>query len=454
MKSRNFSRLAVALAMASMLPAHASNEIPPPKQSKPLLITGATLHPVSGAAIADGRMVVDQGRIVAIGTAASVPDRADAEVLNLKGKHVWPGLIAAHTAMGLAEVSAVRATVDVSETGPLNPNARALVAVNADSELIPVARANGVLAALSVPRAGAAGLIGGTSAVIQLDGWTWEDMAIQREAGLHVFLPSMRSPGAQNPQLPAQRLEEMQRIMQSRLRALDEAFESAAAYAKAVAAGEGIERDARWEAMRAVFPAATGKQRKVFVHADDVGQIRHALNFADRFGLKIVIVGGMDAPHLAPLLKAKEVPVIIAGLHRLPMRRNDPPETPFAVPARLAAAGVKFVIARGGGAGDAARERSLPFEAGTAVAHGLPRDQALRSITLDAAEVLDVADRLGSLETGKLASFFVTDGDPLEIRTNVERVFIQGRELPLTDKQTRLRDKYEERYRQLGAVKR
>lgn len=453
MKSRNFSRVALTVALASLLPAFASNEIPPPKQAKPLLITGATLHTVSGASIPDGRMLVDQGRIVAIGTATSVPDRPGADVVNLKGKHVYPGLIAANTAMGLAEVSSVRATVDLTETGPLNPNARALVAVNADSELIPVARANGVLATLSVPRAGPTGLIGGTSAVIQLDGWTWEEMAIEREAGLHVFLPSMRSPGAQNPQLPPQRLEEMQRVTQSRLRALDEAFESAAAYAKAVGAGEKLEFDARWDAMRPVFPAASGKQRTVFVHADDVGQIRHALNFAERFGLRIVIVGGMDAPHLAPLLKAKDVPVIIAGLHRLPSRRNDPPETPFAIPARLAAAGVKIVIARGGGAGDAARERSLPFEAGTAVAHGLPRDQALRAITLGAAEVLGVADRLGSLETGKLANFFVTDGDPLEIRTQVERVYVQGRELPLTDKQTRLRDKYEERYRQLGAQK-
>lgn len=454
MKFRDVSRLAVTLALAATLPVSASNEIPPPKQSKPLLITGATLHTVSGAVIADGRMLIDQGRIVAIGAAAAVPDRAGADVVQLKGKHVYPGLIAAHTAMGLAEVSSVRATLDLTETGPLNPNARALVAVNADSELIPVARANGVLAALSVPRAGATGLIGGTSAVIQLDGWTWEEMAVEREAGLHVFLPSLRSPGAMNPQLPPQRLEEMQRTAQSRLRALDEAFESAAAYAKAVAAGEKIERDARWEAMRPVFDPNRDRQRKVFVHADDVGQIRHALNFADRFGLKIVIVGGMDAPHLAPLLKAKDVPVILAGLHRLPLRRNDPPETPFTLPARLAAAGVKFVIARGRSAGDAARERSLPFEAGTAVAHGLPRDQALRAITLGAAEVLGVADRLGSLEVGKLANFFVTDGDPLEIRTNVERVFIAGRELPLTDKQTRLRDKYEERYRQQGVDKR
>ncbi|MBL8516424.1 MAG: amidohydrolase family protein [Betaproteobacteria bacterium] len=442
--------LALALTLSWALPVFASGEVPPPKQTRPLLIAGATLHTISGIAIPDGRMLIDKGRIAAIGTAASMPDAAGVEVLNLKGKHVYPGLIAANTAMGLAEVSAVRATVDLTETGPLNPNVRALVAVNADSELIPVARANGVLAALSVPRAGAAGLIGGTSAVIQLDGWTWEDMAIEREAGLHVFLPSMRSPAAQNPQLSPQRIEDMQRTMQARLRTLDEAFESAAAYAKALSAGESVERDERWESMRPVFTGA----RKVFVHADDIAQLRHALGFAERFALKIVIVGGADAPLIAPLLKAKDVPVIIAGVHRLPLRRNDPPETPFFVAAKLHAAGVKVVIARTGGAGDAARERSLPFEAGTAVAHGLPRADALRAITLSAAEVLGVADKLGSLDPGKLANFFVTDGDPLEIRTNVERVFIQGRELPMTDKQTRLRDKYEERYRQLGAERR
>jgi imidazolonepropionase-like amidohydrolase len=445
MKSNALCALALAWLAAA---ASASTNVPPPPQSQPLLITGATLHTMTGAPIVDGRMLIDKGRIAAIGDAASVPDVPGASTLALPGKHVYPGFIAANSALGLVEVSAVRATLDATEPGTINANARAIVAVNADSELIPVARANGVLAALSVPRAGPAGLIGGTSALIQLDGWTWEDMALLPEAALHVFLPSLRNPAAQYPQLPAARLEEMQRNTRNRLRSLEDTFDTAKAYADQRASGELPLADARLEAMRPVFSG----QRQVFMHADDAAQIRYALHFAQRYGLRMVIVGGMDAPLLAPLLKAANVPVILAGVHRLPLRRGDAPDAPFAAAAKLHAAGVTVVIARGGTPFDAARERSLPFEAATAAAHGLPRDVALRSITLSAAEVLGVGDRLGSLEKGKLASFFVTDGDPLEIVTQVERVFIQGRELPLVDKQTQLRDKYTERYRQLRAA--
>jgi imidazolonepropionase-like amidohydrolase len=442
--------LIAGISLALSLAAMASNNVPPPAQSKPLLITGATLHTVSGAIIPNGRMLIDKGRIVAVGTATQVADNANAQMISLPGKHIYPGLIAANSALGLVEVSAVRATLDATEAGAVNANARAIVAVNADSELIPVTRANGVLAALSVPRAGFAGLIGGTSALIELDGWTWEEMALVQDVGLHVFLPGMRNLAAQFPMLPAARVDEMQRNTQSRLRALEETFDTARAYAAQRASGELPLADARYEAMRAVFNG----QRKVFMHADDVAQIRYALGFAEKFGVQIVIVGGLDAPHLAPLIKAAKVPVILAGTHRLPLRRGDAPDTPFSAAAKLHAAGVTVVVARGGTPFDAARERSLPFEAATAAAHGLPRDIALRSITLTAAEVLGVADRLGSLDPGKLANFFVTDGDPLEIVTNVERVFIQGRELPLVDKQTQLRDKYTEKYRQLREVQR
>ncbi|MBL8521657.1 MAG: amidohydrolase family protein [Betaproteobacteria bacterium] len=429
--------------------ALASPNIPPPPQSTPLLLTGATLHTVSGASIANGEMLIDKGRIVALGAPGSAKAPANAQRIDLSGKHVYPGFIAANTAIGLAEVSAVRATLDQVETGPSNPNSRALVAVNADSEIIPVTRANGVLAALAVPRSGVGGGIGGTSALIQLDGWTWEDMGLVREAGLHVILPAMRFGTAMTPTLSAARIEEMQRTSAQRLRALDDTFDTARAYARAAEAGEIATPDARLEAMRPVFSG----QRKVFVHADDLPQIRHALGFAERHGVNIVIVGGYDAPHVAPLLKARGIPVIVGGVHRLPLRRNESPDTPNTIAAKLHRAGVAFAIARNGAASDAARERSLPFEAAATVAYGLPREEALKSITLYPAQILGAADRLGSLEAGKLASFFVADGDPLEIRTNIERVFIQGREIVLEDKQTKLRDKYREKYRQLGITK-
>lgn len=451
LKSRLLSLPALALAGLVSLNAQATPNTPPAAQSKPILITGATLHTVSGATIANGRMLLEGGRITAIGAATAIPDNAMAIVIAMPGKHIYPGLIAANTALGLVEVEAVRATIDTAETGAVNPNSRALVAVNADSELIPVARANGVLAALSVPRASPIALIVGTSALLQLDGWTWEEMGLVPEVGLHVTLPSMRLNAALYPNLAPARLEDMQRMVNQRLRVLEDALEAARAYANTRTAEPKTPIDSRWESMRPVF--AADKQRPVFVAANELPQIRYAIGLAERMGLKLVIVGGLDAALIAEVLRERQIPVIIAGVHRLPMRRGDDTNAPFRLAARLSEAGVRFCIARSGSEFDAATERSLPFEAATAVAHGLPAEEALRAVTLYPAQILGVADRLGSLETGKLASFFVTDGDPLDIRTHVERVFIQGRELELSDRQTKLNQKYEQKYLQLNATK-
>lgn len=444
--NHHFFRALTASMLLFSPQGFATPNIPPAPQKTPLLITGATLHTVSGAAIPNGRMLIDKGRIVAIGDANAVPDQSGATVVKLDGKHVYPGLIAANSTMGLSEVSGVRATIDTAEAGTLNPNSRALVAVNADSELIPVARANGVLAALTVPNVAVGGLIAGTSALIQLDGWQWEEMGLQPEVGMHVFLPSMRLNAALYPTLAASRLEEMRKVSAQRIKALEDAFVSAAAYDRAKSGGITQPTDTRWEAMR---PVISGK-RPVFMHADELPQIRYALAFAERFNIKLILVGGLDAGHVADLLRERNVPVIIAGVHRLPLRRGDPVDTPFRLASVLANAGVKFCIARIGGTFAAAHERDLPYEAGTAAANGLAREEALRAITLYPAQILGVADKLGSLEAGKLANFYITDGDPLGVSTKVERVYIQGRELPLFDRQTQLRDKYEEKYRQLG----
>ena len=423
----------------------AAPNVPPPAQRGAIMLTGATIHTVSGEVLVNGRMLIENGKIAAVGRADAVPDRAGATVIALNGKRIYPGLIAANTAMGLVEIQSVRATVDTAEVGALNPNSRALIGVNADSELIPVARANGVLAAHTLPRANAGGLIAGTSALIQLDGWTWDDMGLLPEVGLVVSLPSMRFNAALYPTMPQARIDEMQRLTMQRLKSLEEAFESANAYAKARAADASLPLDSRWEAMVNVV---NGK-RPVFINAEELPQIRYALNFAERFKLKIVIVGGQDAWRIAALLRERDVPVVIAGTHRVPLRRGDDIDGPFTLAAKLHKAGVRFCIARNGSEFNAAMERSLPYEAATAAAHGLPRDEALKAVTLYPAQILGAADRVGSLEVGKLASFIVTDGDPLEIRTNVERIFIQGREIALTDRQTQLRDKYQQKYIQL-----
>jgi len=441
------SRRLAALLAASLvtLTALASDQITPPPQKQALLITGATLHTVSGATIEGGSMLVERGRIRAIaapGDTLPAAETGPATVLDLRGRHVYPGFIAANSSLGLVEVQAVRATVDTTEIGVINPNARALVAVNADSELLPVARSNGVLAALAVPGSSTFGSIAGTSALLQIDGWTWEDMALVREVGLHVVLPILRT----NSDVLSGSLEpfkdEIRKLSAQRLQLIDQAFDAAAAYARARVAEPGATpRDPRWEAMLTVVKG----ERPVFVHADDAAQIRYALGLAERHGLKLVIVGGADAARFAPVLKARGVAVVIAGVHSLPQRRDDAYDARYTLAAQLAQAGVVFCIAGEGNAFAASSERNLPYQAAMAIAYGLPRDEALKAITLYPAQILGVADRLGTLAPGRLASFIVTDGDPLEIATQVERVFIQGREVDVGNRQRRLEQKYRQK---------
>lgn len=436
----------VALALAAAGPARASEEVSPPPQRGVLVVTNAVLHTVSGPVIEGGRMRVQGGRIQAVaapGEPFDVP--AGATVLDLGGRHVYPGFVAANTTLGLTEVAAVRATVDSSEQGVLNPNARAVVAVNPDSELLPVARSNGVLAALTAPEAPPSGGISGQAAVIQLDGWTWEDMAVEREAALVVEPPSMRFNPALYPPPADALLDEVKRHNAERLRQIDEAFATARAYARSRQADATTPGDLRWEAMRA---AVEGRQ-PVFVRADELAQIRWALALAEKHALKLVIVGGADAARIADVLRERQVPVIIAGVHRLPVRREDDYDAPMRLAADLARAGVRFCIARSGGSFAAAMERNLPYEAATAAAYGLPPEEALKAITLYPAQILGVADRLGSLQPGRLASFIVTDGDPLETPTTIERIFIQGREVDAGNRQRRLAEKYRQRYEQM-----
>jgi imidazolonepropionase-like amidohydrolase len=421
----------------------ASENIPPPPQSEPVIIRGATLHTVSGEVIEDGHLLFEDGRITAIGANDGSPVAADVNVIDLSGKHIYPGLIAANTVLGLVEISAVRSTRDNAEPGTINPNVRANEAVDPDSELFPVARANGVLIALSVPQSpgdsetGPTGLITGSSAVLQMDGWTWEDMTVKSPAGVHVIWPDIRSVPADD--------KEAQKTLGARLKALEDAFAQARSYADAHTAGSLTMTDLRWEAMLPVFAGDI----PVFVHANDVRQIRGALEFTQEHGVKLVIVGGIDAWRLAGELKAADTAVIVSPVHTVPLRRWEPYDTPFTNASKLAAAGVSFAIAGEGSAFGAANARNVPYNAATAAAYGLSREDALKAITLYAAEILGVDDRLGSLDTGKDATFIVTDGDPLEITTNVERAWIQGREIDLSSRHTRLYEKYQEKYRQL-----
>jgi imidazolonepropionase-like amidohydrolase len=430
----------VMLAFAATSAAAAPN-VPPPEQAEPILITGATLHTVSGATIENGRMLFSGGRIEAIG-AADTARGSSVRVLDLSGLHVYPGLIDANTVLGLVEIEAVRATVDVAEPGPVNPNVRAERAVNPDSELIPVARANGVLTALTVPNRGTDGLIVGTSAAIALDGWTSENMVVKAPVGMHVFWPEMHVPDATPPARRAELIEQRD----ERLAALETSFEQAAAYHRARTANPDTLVDLRWEAM---LPVLAG-ELPLFAHAEELAQIRHALDLAERYELDLVIVGGADAWRIADELARRAVPVVVGSVLRAPERRWEAYSVPFENPAKLAAAGVVVAISGTGTPFDAANVRNLPYDAAKAVAHGMSPQQALESVTLAPARILGIDARLGSLEVGKDATFIVTDGDPLDTMTHVRQAFVRGRALDLTTRHTTLYSKYRERLRQLG----
>jgi len=342
-----------------------------------------------------------------------------------RGLHLYPSLIDPDTTLGLIEISSVRATLDTTETGLMNPNARADIAFNPDSQLLPVALSAGILAAGVGPRGG---LISGRSAAMLLDGWTREDMALRAPAAVYVSWPKMginRTPGAKAAQEQAQ-------FRKDRLLAIRDAFEDARAYAVRDAAKD--ERDVKWEAL------VDAVQRKipVVVHADGVDEIRAAMKFAREENLRLILLGGRDAWRIAGEITC---PVIYTHMATVP-RDDEPYDVAYRAPGILARARVMVALSCGGGA---AHVRNLPDFAGRAAAWGLPRLQALQAITIVPAQLLGVADRLGSLELGKDATFFLADGDILDTRTHVLRAWIGGREIDLKDRQKVLWEKYRNR---------
>jgi imidazolonepropionase-like amidohydrolase len=434
---------AVVILLLSNSTAYSQNygQIPAPPQDRPIALVGGTAHPVSGPVVENATLLFENGKITAIGNNVSIP--AGAERIDVSGKHVYPSLIDANTTLGLVEIGAVRATRDLAETGSINPNVKAEVALNPDSELLPVARANGIALALSVPEGG---VISGTSALIMLDGWTWEQMTLKAPVGLHLNWPWMTI--RRGGRFVRQSEEEQRKQMEENLRKIHEAFAEARAYMKAKHAEQqkGVpyhETDSRWEAMIPVLE----KKIPVFVSANEIKQIQAAIQWAEDEDVKIVIVGGYDAWRVADLLKAKDIPVVYGEVHRVPGRRWEAYDTPFTTPMKLHQAGVRFCIADF----DASNVRNLPYQAATAAAYGLPKEEALKAITLYPAQILGVADRVGSLEAGKDATIIVANGDPLEITTQVEQVFIQGRKIDLGNKHRALYEKYAKKYEQMKA---
>jgi len=426
-----------------------NTQIPAPLQKGYLALINGVIHTIKRGDIENGIILIKDGKIVDVGENIKIPENAF--IIDLKGKDVYPGFIDANSVLGLVEISTVKATLDHMEIGEFNPNARVEIAINSDSELLPVTRANGILLANIVPQGG---IITGSSALIMLDGWTWEDMTLKSPTGIHLKWPSKKASSEVFYMRPKSE-EEIKREYEEKLKKIKKFFEDAYAYLKAKTSEEEFkkhyhETDERFEAM---IPLLKG-ELPLFVHADEYFQIKETIGFFSNFeNLRIVLVGGYDSWLLADELREKNIPVIVTGIHTNPKREDEPYDEPFTLPYKLYKSGVKFCIANSANAFSAANSRNLPYKAATACAFGLPLEEGIKAITLYPAQILGIEDKVGSIEKGKDATLIVTDGNPLDIKTNVCMAFIQGREIELESKHTLLYKKYLTKYERLGIIK-
>ena len=414
-------------------PAIAHDQIPGAPQTQPIAIVGATLHVVDGPDIENGTVLFDAGKIVAVGGKVAIPKNA--KQIDATGKHVYPGLIESMSDIGLREINAVTETADHTELGDRNPNAKSWVAVNPDSELIPVARANGVLLAMTAPRGN---WLRGQTSVIQLDGWSAADMTLKSPAGLYVNWRAMH-PTDDDPKKQISKREE-------KLSEFDALLDEARRYRTGrQLRPEATPTDVRLESLFSVLDG----NLPIIAEANEQGVIESAVTYAESQQLSLIIYGGYDAVPCADLLRKYDVPVIIGSIYRLPRRRHDPYDAPYTLPERLRQAGVRYAIsgAGAGSPGGAAAARNLPYHAATAVAYGLRPSEAIRAITLSAAEILGVADQIGSITVDKDATLIITDSDILETESNVTAAFIQGRTVDLSSRHQMLYEKYQQKYK-------
>lgn len=444
----NRTRLLVAaLALASLLPASArAQDIvgPAPQELGPAgtyVIRGARIVTVSGPDIENGAVVLRGGRIEAVGATVNAP--AGAVEIDGRGLHVYPGLIDAETNLGLAEIGqGAPGTVDLAEVGDMNPHAQAWVAVNPHSSHVEVTRVAGVTNVVSLPQGG---VVSGQAALLNLAGSTQREMALVQNTALVIDFPRVGGGGGGFGGFQQQITPEAVTARDRRVDELRRILRDAEAYGRAADAyardQRGVPRPETDLVLAALVPYVRG-ERPVMFRADRERDIRAAVLFAQEMKLRPVIVGGSDAWRVAPFLKERNVPVIVDSIWGLPLREDDPYDTLYENPAKLQRAGVRFAISTGDGG---AHVRDLPFQAGMAVSFGLPREEALKSITLYPAQIMGVADRLGSIETGKLANLVVTDGDILDARTNVRHLFIGGRQIPLVSRHTVLYDQFKDR---------
>ncbi len=420
------------LAITAAVAAKAQETVyPAPAQNGAVVIINATVHIGNGQVLNNASVQFEGGKITAVGN--NIRPAAGAVVISAQGKQVYPGLILPLSNLGLVEVNAVRASNDVQEIGELNPNIRSIVAYNTDSKVTNTLRSNGILLTNVVPMGG---LVAGRSSVVQLDAWNWEDAVYKMDAGLHVYLPSLlprpqfvpAAPGAPDP-------------VKTGMEVIDR-FRSFLREAKAhtAVADKAEQTNLKFESVKGLFD----KTMKLYVHANTIRQILIAIDIAKEAGVDMVLVGGADSWRVASLLKQNNIAVVLSQPHSLPILEDDDVDQPYKTPALLQQAGVLFTITDDDGQ---TRGRNLPFNAGTAVAYGLEKEQAVQAITLNAARILGIADKAGSIEVGKDANIIVVSGDVLDMRSSVVTdAFIQGRKIALDDKHKQLYERYKHKY--------
>jgi imidazolonepropionase-like amidohydrolase len=433
----------VWLMIATVASFAQANVLPAPAQKGVMYVKNATIHVGNGTVIENGIIVVRDGKIEKVGKDIVIP--ADAtDVVDGKGKHVYPGLILPVSSLGLVEIGAVRASNDAREIGDMNPNVRSIVAYNTDSKVINTLRSNGILAANIVPQGS---FLAGSSTVVQLDAWNWKDAAIQLDGGMHLYMPSLMPrpsfgrgggggrPGGPNAGAGAESDPVKGGLLQ--IENLKSFFREAKAY---LAAPSHEEVNLKFESVKDLL----AKKQKFYVHANTVKQMLVALDFVKEFGLDLVLVGASESWQIADLLKQHNVSVVLQQMHSLPTTTDDDVDQPYKAAAALQKAGVLFAISDDD---SQTRGRNLAFNAGTAVTYGLTKEEALAAISLNAAKIMGVADKTGSIEVGKEANIIISSGDILDMSTsNVTDAFIQGRKINLDDKQKQLSDRYEQKY--------
>lgn len=407
--------------------------LPAAAQKETTALTNATIHVGNGQVINNGTVVLKDGKITEVSVAAST---AGARVINCYGKHIYPGLILPASQLGLIEVNSTRATIDATEIGEMNPSIRSIVAYNTDSRVINTLRTNGILLANVIP---SGGIISGSSSVVQLDAWNWEDAAYKTDIGIHMRMPSLlnrRGGRGGGPATQQAAVDPVKRGVEQ-VEGVKSFFREAKVY---LSQPKHENTNLKYEAVKNLFD----KKQKLFIHCNIVKEMLLAIDFVKEFGFDVVLVGAVDSWQIADMLKQYNISVILNQLHDLPAMIDDDVDQPYKTPAMLQRAGVLFTINDNDGN---SRYRNLPFNAGTASAYGLSREEALSSVTLNAAKILGIADKTGSIEVGKDANMVISEGDILDMRTNIiTHAFIQGRQVELNNKQMQLNERYQTKY--------